>query len=117
MLILRAAKTAMDQKSWANVPGAINKKPQPSCVFQPARTKPFQRQITMQIERRAIQKCARGPEDYLFGPPRRAVIFHIYLAAAISHSVRYTKNTLMHVSPSCLFIKNGFLSFLSLSAV
>jgi hypothetical protein len=94
------------------------------------RTKPFQRQITMQIERRGDSEMRGGQRLFIFRSPRAltpGIIFHIYLAAAISHSRRlHTKYTLarrhiyifilMRVSPSCLFIKNGFLSFLSLSA-
>lgn len=74
---------------------------------------------------------ARRPKIIYISPGPRShsagIIFHIYLAAAISHSQRlHTKIyratyilyifILMRVSPSCLFIKNGFLSFLSLSA-
>lgn len=90
------------------------------------RTKPFQRQITMQIERRGDSEMRGGRRLFIFRPPRslRWLYNFPYLSgsgnfpfAAFTH-----KNTLsriyilMRVSPSCLFIKNGFLSFLSLSA-
>lgn len=102
--------------------GAINKTSRVFGVSAARRTKPFQRQITMQIaEMRARPKIiyfARRPGynfPYLSGsgnfPFARGVYTQKYIHTHAAPTIYIFIYILMRVSPSCLFIKNGFLSF------